>query len=61
MKIKIIIRALLHHHWKKWPSAKATAEQIYEIECGGIVHQNIAAIWFKRFNKGDTSIVENPR
>lgn len=58
---KIAIRALLRHYWKKGTSAKAAAEQICEVEGIGIVHRNTAAIWFKRFNEGDTSLVDKPR
>ena len=58
---KVAIRALLRHYFKKEASAKAAAEQICEVESIGIFYRNTAAIWFKRFNNGDTSLVDKPR
>ena len=58
---KIAIRVLLRHYWKKGLSAKATAEQICDVDCEGTVHRNTTAVWFKRFTNGDTSLEDNPR
>lgn len=58
---KIVIRGLLRHYWKKGLSAKAAAEQICEVEGADTIHRNTAAIWFKRFNEGDTSLRDKDR
>ena len=51
----------MRHYWKKGLSAKAAAEQICDVEGEGTVHRNTAAIWFKRFTNGDTSLEDKPR
>jgi transposase len=58
---KFVIRGLLRHYWKKGLSAKAAAEQICEVEGADSIHRNTAAIWFKRFNEGDTSLADKDR
>ena len=42
-------------------STKAAAEKNCEIKGGGIVHRNIAEIWFKRFNKDNSILVDKLR
>lgn len=58
---KIVIRGLLRHYWRKGLSAKAAAEEICAVEGEGLVHRNTAALWFKRFKSGDTSLQDEPR
>jgi histone-lysine N-methyltransferase SETMAR len=58
---KIALRGLLRHYWKKGLSAKAATDQICEVEGTGTVHRNTVAIWFRRFNDGDTSLLDKPR
>ena len=57
---KIAIRVLLRHYWKKDFREKAAAEQICEVEGEGVIHRNTAAIRFKRFDNGDTSLEDKP-
>ena len=58
---KIVIRGLLRHYWKRGFSAKAAAEIICEFEGEGVIHRNTAAIWYKRFMDGDTTLSDKSR
>ena len=42
-------------------SAKAAAEQICQVEGADTIQRNTAAIWFKCFNDGDTSLADKDR
>lgn len=45
----------------KMKECKRFNGKICEIKGAGMMHRNTTAVWFKRFNNGDTSLPDQPR
>ena len=57
---KIAFRSILRHYWKKGLSARASSREICKIEGVHFVNENTAKFWFKRFNRGDKTLMDKP-